>query len=591
LTFAAGALVGLDQPVVGRRAELATLASSLKLLEDRESPMVSLSGEPGIGKTRLMDELCARADARGHLVLSGRAAEMEQDLPFAVVVDALGDYAASLGSDRLKRLIGAQADELAPVVPGVEGLGAGSAGRLHDERFRTHRAVRALLEALGARGRVVLALDDVHWADDASLELIAHLLRRPPRRGVMLVLAFRSAPARPALVGAVSGAARDAGLEWLSLGPLTRVEADRLLENDLPQHARSALFAQSGGNPFYLQELARGGAARAGDAAADVPGRVALAIDQEVRALPDDAQRLARAAAVVGDPMTLDVAIAAADLEEGRALTALDALLASALLVPSDVPRRFRFRHPLVRRAIYDTTSGGWRLGAHARAARALDEQGGSLTARAHHLERCAQPGDAGAIDVLVAAGATVAPRAPAAAAAWYSAALRLLPEGIETAGQRLGLLVALAQNQAATGELMSALEGLTAALDLARADDQLAALRTRLVAGCAMCENLLGRHNAAHGRLVAAFDDVADSRSTAAADLEVQLAADALYDGDFTTMLKGAARPGGSDRAHRAGATGPRREPGLLRGARARPDRRCARRGQRRKRRARRTE
>ncbi len=543
MTSSAAARMALNQPIVGRRAELAALADSLKRLENRGSPIVALSGEPGIGKTRLLDELCARADGHGHLVLRGRAAEMEQDLPFGVAVDALGDYAASLGSDRLERLIGAQVEELAPIVPGVEGLGGGGVGRLHDERYRTHRAVRALLEALGASGDVVLALDDVHWADDASLELIGHLLRRPARRGVMLVLAFRPAPTRPALVDALGRATRDGGVVWLSLGGLTRAEADRLLEDDLPQRVRSALFDESGGNPFYLQELARGWEARAAVAPADVPDRVALAIDQEVRALPDAAQRLARAAAVVGDPMALDVAIAAAELEEGPALTALDALLAAALLVPSDVPRRFRFRHPLVRRAVYDTTAGGWRLGAHARAARALEEQGGSLTARAHHLERCAQPGDAGAIEVLITAGATVAPRAPATAAAWYGAALRLLPEGVDTAGQRLGLLVALAQSQAATGELTSALEALVAALDLSRADDQLAPLRARLLAGCAMCENLLGRHDAAHGRLVAALDDVDDPRSAAAADLEVQLAADALYDGDFTTMLRWAQR------------------------------------------------
>jgi DNA-binding NarL/FixJ family response regulator len=543
MTSSAAARMALNQPIVGRRSERAALADSLKRLENRGSPIVALSGEPGIGKTRLLDELCARADGHGHLVLCGRAAEMEQDLPFGVVVDALGDYAASLGGDRLQRLIGAQAEELAPIVPGVEGLGGGGVGRLHDERYRTHRAVRALLEALGASGDVVLALDDVHWADDASLELIGHLLRRPARRGVMLVLAFRPAPARPALVDALGRAARDGGVVWLSLGGLTRAEADRLLEDDLPQRVRSALFDESGGNPFYLQELARGWEARAAVAPADVPDRVALAIDQEVRALPDAAQRLARAAAVVGDPMALDVAIVAAELEEGPALTALDALLAAALMVPSDVPRRFRFRHPLVRRAVYDTTAGGWRLGAHARAARALEEQGGSLTARAHHLERCAQPGDAGAIEVLITAGAAVAPRAPATAAAWYGAALRLLPEVVETAGQRLGLLVALAQSQAATGELTSALEALVAALDLARADDQLAPLRARLLAGCAMCENLLGRHDAAHGRLVAALDDVDDPRSAAAADLEVQLAADALYDGDFTTMLRWAQR------------------------------------------------
>ena len=488
-----GSAVGLKPSIIGRRAQLAVLAQALRQLEDRGSPIVALSGEPGIGKTRLVDELCARADAHGHLVLRGRAAEMEQDLPFAVVVDALGDYGASLGGDRLRRLVGVQVEELAPVVPDLEGLGGVDVGRLQDERFRTHRAVRALLEALGGRGRVVLALDDLHWADDASLELIAHLLRRPPRRGVMLVLAYRPAPARPVLVDALAGADRDGAVVELSLEPLTREEADRLLGDELPDSARAALFVQSGGNPFYLQELARGSPSSAAVAAADVPRSVALALDQEVRALPDDAQRLARAAAVVGDPMALDVAVAAAGLEEGLALAALDALLDAALLAPTDVPRRYRFRHPLVRRAVYDTTAEGWRLGAHARAARALEDQGGSLAARAHHLERCAQPGDAAAIGVLVTAGAMAAPRAPATAAARYAAALRLLPEGTETAGQRLGLLVALAQCQAATGELTAALDSLTTALDLAEGDDGLGSLRTRLVAGCAMCENLLG--------------------------------------------------------------------------------------------------
>ena len=537
MTRVAVSAVGLKPPIIGRRRQLAALAEALVRLEGRGSPIVALSGEPGIGKTRLLDELCARADGHGHLVLCGRAAEMEQDLPFAVVVDALGDYAASLGSDRLERLIGAQAGELAPVLPGVDGLGGVGVGRLQDERFRTHRAVRALLEALGASGRVVFALDDVHWADDASLELIAYLLRRPPRRGVMLVVAFRPAPARPRLVDALAGAGRDGAVVELSLGALTRAEADRLLDDGVPDPAREALFVQSGGNPFYLQELARGSVSRVSVAAADVPRSVALALDEEVRALPDDAQRLAHAAAVVGDPMALDVAIAAAELEEGPALAALDALVGAALLAPTEVPRRYRFRHPLVRRAVYDATAEGWRLGAHARAARVLEEHGGSLTARAHHLERCAQPGDAAAIDVLVAAGATAAARSPATAAAWYAAALRLLPEGAETAGQRLGLLVALAQCQAATGELMAALQALVAALDLAAADDGLAPLRARLVAGCVMCENLLGRHEAAHGRLVAALDDVADPRSAAAADLQVELAADALYDGDFATM------------------------------------------------------
>ena len=138
---------------------------------------------------------------------------------------------------------------------------------------------------------------------------------------------------------------------------------------------------------------------------------------------------------------------------------------------------------------------------------------------------------------MLVQAGASAAPRAPATAAAWYSAALRLLPEATGTAGQRLGLLVVLAQCHAATGELTSALEALAAALDLAGGDDALASLRARLVAGCAMCEtcsvatrpptagsSLRSRTSPTHGR-------------SSRADLQVELAADALYDGDFTAM------------------------------------------------------
>ena len=128
MTHVPGSAVGRKPSIIGRRAELAALTQALRFLGDRESPIVVLSGEPGIGKTRLLDELCARADDQGHLVLRGRAAEMEQVLPFAVVVDALGDFGASLGADRLGRLVGVQAEELAPIVPELEGLGGVGCG-------------------------------------------------------------------------------------------------------------------------------------------------------------------------------------------------------------------------------------------------------------------------------------------------------------------------------------------------------------------------------------------------------------------------------------------------------------------------------
>src|SRR4051812_42164439 len=520
------------------------MEEALRRLARRGGATLAFSGEPGIGKTRLLRELRARAHARGVLWLAGSAAELERELPFGVWVDALAEHSEGLGPERLERLVGDQVGELAAVLPGLGGTPAG----LQDERYRTHRAVRALLEALAQRHPLVLALDDLHWADEASLELVAHLLRRPVRAPLLLALAFRPAPVRVLLAGALAGGERDGTLTEHPLSALSRSDAETLLGEGVPGPVREAIYAEGGGNPFFLEQLAREHAAgrrdgpvSAGAAAGGVPRAVARALAMEIAALSEPGRLLAQGAAVAGDPGDLDLAIDAAGLDPVEALDALDELLAGALLAGTDVPRRYRFRHPLVRNAIYDTTTEGWRIAAHGRAAAALTDRGGSLPARAHHLERCARPGDAAALEVLVEAARHAAARAPATAADWFAAALRLLPGTPETAFRRLELLVGRAQALAATGELEHALQALADALALV--GPELAPVRARLVAGCAMCENLLGRHAAAHARLLGALSELGDPGSAAAADLEVELAADAIYDSDFTAVREWARR------------------------------------------------
>ena len=157
------------------------------------------------------------------------------------------------------------------------------------------------------------------------------------------------------------------------------------------------------------------------------------------------------------------------------ALAALDELVATDLLSATDVARRYRFRHPIVRRAVYESAGEGWRLGAHARAAAELERRGGSLAARAHHVERCAVMGDEAAGALLVAAGHEAAARAPAGAIRWFDAALRLMPD---RGGDRLSLLVPLATALAATGQLERALATLLDALALV--PPELAELRVR---------------------------------------------------------------------------------------------------------------
>ncbi len=533
--MAGSAQPALAPRLVGRRDELSAVQWALAELNEGRSTVLALSGDPGIGKTRLLDELAALATERGYLILRGRAAELEHELPFGLWRDALAAHLEELGPQRVERLAGELADELA-----VLQQGAIAPAGLQDERYRTHRAVGDLLDGLATARPIVVALDDVHWADDASLELIAHLLHRRPSGRVLLALALRPAPAHPRLDAALIAAQRDGHVADLRLTTLAPEDARALVSDTVPEPIRAAICARAGGNPFFLGELVREHVAgrvpvppRPG-----VPPGAAAVLGQEIAALPEHARTLALGAAVSGDPFELDVAAAAAQLDGDEMLEALDTLVASTLVSELGSGRRYGFRHPLLREALYASASAGWRLGAHERVAALLRDRGANAAELARHLERSAKVGDQAAIDVLAEAARQAAPRAPGTAAAWYGAALRLLPPTPEAAPRRLEFLMGRAQALAAIGDLPAALDVLGETLALVPADQL--AVRTRLVAACAMAEQLLGRHEAAHARLRAALAQVGDAPdSIPAADLQVELAADALYGSDFAATLR----------------------------------------------------
>ena len=165
----------------------------------------------------------------------------------------------------------------------------------------------------------------------------------------------------------------------------------------------------------------------------------------------------------------------------------------------TDVPRRFRFRHPLVRRAVYETTPGGWRLGAHERCAEALQARGAPASARAHHIELAARQGDPVAVATLREAGEAAAQRAPASAARWFASALRLLPEDAP-AEERVELLLARSRALAAVGQFADSHATLIESIKIVPKEAE--ALRVRLTAECAGVERLMGRHTEAHARL-----------------------------------------------------------------------------------------
>src|SRR5215468_9899058 len=527
---------------VGRADELGSLERILDELERGCPGAIEVAGEPGIGKTRLLRELAVRAGARGHLVLSGAASEFEQDLPFSVFVDALDEYVAGLEPHRLAVLDDAVQAELAHVFPSLSALAGGQQVSPQHERYRSHRAVRALLEHLARTLPLVLVLDDFHWADSASVELLGALLRRPPATAVLVAVALRPRQTPERLAITLERADRSAAVTRVGLGALTPDEARQLLGERFDAARAALLYQESGGNPFYLEQLARSPARAAEFTSApeisltglDVPAAVAASLTEELTLLSEVGRLVLEGAAVAGDPFEPELAAAAAATSEAAAMHGVDELLRRDLIRTTDVPRRFRFRHPLVRRAVYQAAAGGWRLGAHERCAEALAARGASAAARAHHVERSARQGDLAAVAVLREAGQATARLAPESAARWFGGALRLLPQ-TAPAEDHVGLLLARCWALAAAGRFTDSHQAAQEAVALV--PGQPGALNTTVATACASVERFLGRYEHAHARLVRALRLLPEPASVERVELLIELTLNEFYRSRFEAM------------------------------------------------------
>jgi ATP/maltotriose-dependent transcriptional regulator MalT len=531
----------LADRLVGREREIAEFERLLSEIEQGRSSATALAGEAGIGKTRLLSELASRAEARGHLVLAGSGSELERDLPFSVFVSALDEYLGALGEWQLAALDDGIRAELGSVFPSLSGLAVEARVAPQHERFRSHRAVRALLQLLGRPSPVVLILDDVQWADPASIELLGALLRRPASR-VLMGIAVRPSQVSERFASALERADRAGVVLRIELGPLTASQARELLAGTVGERAAALLFEETGGNPFYLQQLARSldGTSRH-DRRAEaslpdigIPTAVAASLHEELRHLPDSARRVLEGAAVAGDPFEPELAAAAAGVSENEAMDWVDEMLRLDVIRNTDVPRRFRFRHPLVRRAVYESTPGGWRLRAHERCAAALAARGAPPSARAHHVERSARQGDAGAIAVLREAGEAARRLAPESAARWFGAALRLFPADAPVE-DRIDLLLGRTKALAAAGRFGDAHDSVREAASLVpRRPSQ---LFTTVATACASIERFLGRYEDAHTRLVTALGILPESASVERVELLMELTLNEFYRSRYAAM------------------------------------------------------
>ena len=444
-------------PLVGRRREVATVAALLQGL-GRSARFLALTGEPGIGKTRLLAEACAPG-GRPRLPRARRACRRARARCPAV-------RRAGGRARRLRRLArpdaagrraraGARRGARARVLPSVaRASGAGTS--LGDERYRTHRAVRALVDALAATaararagrpplGRPGVARPARPSSAQAAAQSGAAGARVPSPAGPAAVLA------------AFSRAAPDLVSERVELGQLSAGEAEALLGDAVPRRQRGPLYASSGGNPFYLLALARAVRPRARRGRPRRDGELPVPVRAPCSGaggrLVEQARKWPRRRRSPGTRSSWSSSPRSASCAEDAVLSALDELVACDVLradrrvpaLPLPPPTRPEGRVPV--------RATGLAADRARRAAVALAHAGASASARAGHIERSAPVGDQDAIELLLDAGRETATRAPATAAHWFEAALRLLPPG-EQGPRRVEVLAAAARTLATAGRL-----------------------------------------------------------------------------------------------------------------------------------------
>ena len=359
--------------------------------EQGRPQVVLLAGDAGVGKTRLLVEFVGRARGRGVRVLVGGCVELgDIGIAYLPVADALRGLADDPADAQLLAEVAATAPGLGRLLPGIQQAGPRAAlGRDSLDQAEVFDAVRALLVGRAERSPVVLMLEDLHWADRASRDLVAFLARTLRAGRVLLVVSYRSDelhrrhPLRPLLAELV----RLPGVGRLELAPFSRAElAEHLAAiagGSLPTDRMDGIYTRSEGNPFYAEQLL---AAGGGDEDVGLPVTLADVVLARVQRLSEPAQQVLRVAAVAGRRMShrrlAEVAgQPEADLERGLR-EAVDA----GVLVADSTTGSYLFRHALLQEAAYSDLLPGEQVRLHAAYARLLAaEPDGAAAELAHH--------------------------------------------------------------------------------------------------------------------------------------------------------------------------------------------------------------
>ncbi len=434
-----------------------------------------LAGDAGIGKTRLTAELALRAHSEGAVVLTGRASE-ETLAPYQPFLEALRHFFLNAPLRLLRSTSREYGSELSRLVPELRrrapDLPPPVVGEPESERYRLFEAVVGLLSAIAEHAPILLALDDLQWADRPTLLLLRHLARAPDPDRLLILVAFRQTESEPTGFAGALGDLRHEGLVTeIELGGLDEGETAELVrqrtgETPSAELAR-ALQEETEGNPLFIEEIVRhltdAGVAIAGAGArelqrAGLPEGVKQVIARRLALLDSRTVEWLRVAAVIGRDFEAPLLEQVVGGSEDEFLDALDEALAAGLVVEASAERRrYSFSHALIRETLYEGMSAARRASTHRRVGEVLERsRRESLPSLALHFTRAAGPQDAEkAVTYAARAGdQATAMLAHEEAAEHYTRALEVLerfdPEAIE---RRCDLLLLVGEARVRSGE------------------------------------------------------------------------------------------------------------------------------------------
>ena len=537
----AGTLVSLS-PFVGRDGECAKLEETYRAAAAGRGGLVMLSGEPGIGKTRMAQEFAGMAKRDGATVLWGRCYEGEWAPPYCPFAEAIREFVRGLPSDDMRRIIETYGGPLAQVVPELRDhvTDVPTAPDLapDEERFRLLDAVAQLLLTGATSAPLVLVLDDLHWADKGSIAMLRHVARFVRDSRILIVGTYRDVELdrEHPFADALGALGREAEYDRIALRGLDQDAVAAFLgsmsEGAAPDRLVTAISSETQGNPYFLREVVlhlmessrimKDGQWQAGAAEIEewsIPEGVRQVIGRRLSRLSPDANKWLGTATAFSGPFPFEVVSSVAGLAEDAALDILDEVLEAQVLKPAGDAEQYSFSHALLRQTLYTEMNPSRQVRLHRRVAEVLEETyGDQALDRAAELayqyyQSAALPGaEAGAPYAIAAADRADEASAYDETASLLRIALELMAEDDERRPDvlaRLGLALAWSldfeQADAVTGE---AAETLARASGPGRAADYLSEVARTM----SRCGHLRGAWSAAR----AGLDLVGDRRDEA---------------------------------------------------------------------------